>query len=339
VLGQLEHVVGVAGLGRVRAQVPGHLALREEVLVLAVAAYGVGVVVRDQVPEVLGYRPALRLPGDLVGPRRPDDLRDLAVCVEPGQYVAVLEQRVHDRPVVEAPGHRQVARVSSQAVDLGEDVHHPPLLDLEHGLELGRPQPLGHRVHPVGEPERHRAGLLAAAQDPGVLEAVQHLVLGVPGHPGPGLEGERPGNGLDLAVPEAAQGRQLDRRQGPDVTVAVGLLALGHLGDDVVDPRLEPRVPGGGVLLRYRRQVVAERVAGDPRRLPAAVDLALRRVPGVQPRVVEQPVGLDGEEVVRVALHGRLERAVEEADVAQGEGPGGWGHRRDWRGGPCERQG
>jgi hypothetical protein len=67
---------------------------------------------------------------------------------------------------------------------------------------------------------------------------------------------------------------------------------------------------------------MAEGVACDPPGLPPAVEFSLGGQAGVKQGVVEEAVGLDRKEVVRIALHGPPEGAVKQADIAQGKGSG-----------------
>ena len=292
VLREFQHVVGVARLGGVAGQMRSLGGLRKEVLVLAVAADDEGIVVGHEVPEIRRHRAGLGVARHLVGAGLADHLRDLGVGMLADQVVMpVREERVEDGLVIEASRRFQVARVSGEPVDFDQHVHHPAVLDLEHGLVLLRREPGRDRARPVGEPKRHVARLGVAGQHPSVLEAVQDLVLGVPGHPRAALEVVRALQVHD-AVADVAQRLELEGLEGPDVAVAVAVLAKRQLGHDVVDALLEAQVAGRRVLLRERRQVVAEGVPGEPELLPAAVGLRLRRQPGVFPGVVQQAVGV-----------------------------------------------
>ena len=124
---------------------------------------------------------------------------------------------------------------------------------------------------------------------------------------------------LNLTEAQVAQGGQLLGGQRPDVAVPVGLLAEGQLGDDVVDALPKARVPAGGVLLGDGREVVAEGVACDACVLPAAVAVGFRLEPGILPAVVKQPVRLERQEIVGIALHGREERASRKLDLPEGK--------------------
>ena len=126
--------------------------------------------------------------------------------------------------------------------------------------------------------------------------------------------------------------------------VARGLLTRLQLVDDVVDPLLHAGVAGGRVHQRRGAEIVTERVtvAADahPRLLglPAAVDRRLRLEARVDAEVVQQPIGLQREQIGEVALLRVEERAVEQAHVVErerrrprGERRGAYGWRRPCR--------
>src|SRR5690606_5749430 len=128
---------------------------------------------------------------------------------------------------------------------------------------------------------------------------------------------------------------ELERRQRADVTVAVRFLGPRHLRHDVIEAFAKARIAAGRELLCQRGEVMAQRVARDTPGLPATVALALRLEPRVLQRVVQQPVGLEAQQVLGVALARRLERAVQEAHVAELERP----HREPRVRGLCRRAG
>ena len=133
---ELQHVVGVAGLGGGLAEVAGEVRDRGEVLVLAVAPDRVGAVERDPLPERLGDRAVAGLSRDLAVEGGADGLRDLRVRVQAVERVLAAGEGVEDRPVVEEAGEPQVLRVPGRHVELRQDVLHPAELGLEHRLPL-----------------------------------------------------------------------------------------------------------------------------------------------------------------------------------------------------------
>ena len=132
------------------------------------------------------------------------------------------------------------------------------------------------------------------------------LVPGVERHPA-AVEVEAAGADLaaaelledDLAVDDLAVA--LDGGAA-DIAVAVRRLAARQLGDDVADALAHRRIAGLGVHQRAGRKIMAQRMAGDAARLPAAISRALGLEPGAGVEIVEQPVGLDREEEAPVGL-------------------------------------
>jgi hypothetical protein len=73
-------------------------------------------------------------------------------------------------------------------------------------------------------------------------------------------------------------------------------LALGELGDDVVDALLKAIVAAGAVLEGEGREVVAEAAAGaGGGRFPAAIRRGLGGEAGLSAEVVQEAVGFEGE--------------------------------------------
>ena len=107
---ELQHVVGVAGLGGGLAEVAREVRDRGEVLVLAVAPDRVGAVERDPLPERLGDRAVARLAGRLAVEGGADGLRDLRVRVQAVERVLAAGEGVEDAAVVEEAGEPQVLR-------------------------------------------------------------------------------------------------------------------------------------------------------------------------------------------------------------------------------------
>ena len=115
--------------------------------------------------------------------------------------------------------------------------------------------------------------------------------------------------GEDLAAPRDAR----------HIAVAVSSLAGGHFVDGVRNALLKALIAGGGIVQRAGREIVSERVAGDPHGFPAAVGWGLRFEASVLAHAREQAVGVEAQEIGGVALARRAERAVEQLDVAERE--------------------
>jgi len=81
--GQLEHVVGVAGLHRPFAQPVAEPPGSAEMLVFPVSARGIGVIPRDGFPEKPRHTGELRLARYFIKPGGSDQFRDVCVPVKP----------------------------------------------------------------------------------------------------------------------------------------------------------------------------------------------------------------------------------------------------------------
>ena len=85
--GQLQHIIGVAGLRRAGAEVGTELAGCIEMLAVGVCPDHVGTGVNHAVPEKFGGGAVFHVPGQLIKARQADQLRDLRVPMQPGQFV------------------------------------------------------------------------------------------------------------------------------------------------------------------------------------------------------------------------------------------------------------
>ena len=148
---ELEHVVGVAGLGRVRAQRLRELLLGREHLAVAVSADDVGSLLDHGVPEEARGGLERFLAGELVLARGADELGDLGVRVQAGQGVSPLGGRVQDGLVVEPLGELEVLGLAGPGVEIRQGLVHAAVLVAEHRLHLRVAQAVGPRLDPVGE--------------------------------------------------------------------------------------------------------------------------------------------------------------------------------------------
>ncbi len=150
----------------------------------------------------------------------------------------------------------------------------------------------------------------------GVAQAGEELVQGVEGHP---HAVEREGRGVHAPLAQGGEGGLVNRQH---VAVGVGGLAGGELGDDVIDARAYPVLPDDCVQVAEGGEVMAERVAGDVARFPAAVAPGEGREAGPGAKRREQAVGLDGGEVAGMEILPLPQRSVEEPDGRAREGLG-----------------
>ena len=310
-----------------RAEFFPELGGREKMLVVAVATVGEGAAADDafheRVDAVLGGGFA----GELILAGEADEFGHLGVAVFTVEFVAALFQRTEDRVVVE-DGSREgeVARVAGVGGEVGEDLVEAAELGFEDFLGLGVAEFFVDAGEVVGEAAFDLEGLAVAGDAVGVAQAGEDLVQGVVGDP---LVVEGKSGGFDLAGAEVFVDAFGDRK---DVAVAVGRLAGGEFGDDVVHALKRAGVAGGGVVECEGGEVVAERVAVDAAGLPAAVAFGLGGQAGLGAEAGEQAIGLhDLEQEAGVGLLGGEEGAVEQAHPVRREGFGddanGWaGH-------------
>ncbi len=290
--------------------------------VVAVAAVGKGAVVDDAVPESIHAAQVGGVAGEEVVAGEADELGDLGVAVFAVEDVAALLERVEDGVVVEdGLGELEVFGLAGVHGEVGEDLVEAAELGLEDFLGLGGGEFFVNAGEVVGETALDLEGLLAAGMAVGVAQAGEDLVQGVVGHP---FAVEVEAGGLDLA---GAQFLVDALGDGEEVAVAVGLLAGGEFGDDVVHAflgaALDGRVGGGGGEGGDGGEVVAEAVAVDTAGFPAAVAFGFFGEAGLLAEAGEEAVGVhDVEEVAGVDVLTVLEGAGQEVDVVEGEGLG-----------------
>jgi len=154
---------------------------------------------------------------------------------------------------MEPPGQFEVPLLARDGVELGHRLVDAPMLAGEHGLPLLRGQPRGEVVDPIRKISRHLERSLVAAVNVRVNEAREQLVEGVPRHPDAiQVEPRTP----DLAGPHLLQGLP-PTGDGRDVPVALGLLTGTEISHDGGRAFAEALIPGGGVRLGARREIVA----------------------------------------------------------------------------------
>jgi hypothetical protein len=281
----------------------------EERLAVAVAAHDVGAVVDDAVPEEGGDVTKLRVAGQLVLAGRADDFRELRVGVQPAQRILAARQRIEDRLVIERMGDAQIVGVAGGRVDIREHLVHAAEFGAEGALLLVLRQAVDAELHPVGHLRHHRERLRVAAQLVHVEQAGHDLVDGVVGRP--------------HALPRVDTIEELfgERRQVAGVKPRrLRTLNLAELGHHQIATRLESRVTSRRIHQRKRREVVADGVAAqfDVGRLPSAERLRRRRQAGVDAEVVEQPIGIEAEQVLLIERHRLLERTVDSRTSCSG---------------------
>ena len=263
-------------------------------------------------------RAASRRPGSPpTSPSRwyPTTFGDLGVGVHPVEDVAVLAQRAEQGPVEEPPCQGGVAVRAGDVGEVRQHLAHPAELRAEHGFVGFVVHPRRHLVPPVGQPSDGGQGQVRTGVPVGVQQAGEELVQVVPRHPGTTeLEGVRlhlP-RGHPLPQPNAVG-------DAPDVAGAQGVLALDDALNQTFDHGSWPGIVRHRAHESGTRQRVPDGVAVETRVLPVAVGLGNRRQAGLAPQGREEPVGVEGQQVVQGGGLRVQERAGEKAYRAAGE--------------------
>ena len=124
--GKLEHVVDIAGFGRVGPESIVELVGFAEVLVEAVAPRDIGVVIDDTIPEELGCLAVVVVACQFVASRQADEFWNLCVGVDSRQAVDAFGKRAKDGLVVEFLRQIEVPLFVRVGVEIGEDLVDAP---------------------------------------------------------------------------------------------------------------------------------------------------------------------------------------------------------------------
>jgi hypothetical protein len=304
--GELEHVVHVAGLGGGRAEAVVEAVGRAEVLVVAMPAGDVGVVVHHALPEERGGGAVGRVAGQLITGGQADEFGDLGVGVFAGQDVLAAGQGFEDGAMVNAARQREVTGVAGVGVKVGKGLVQTAVLAGEHLLHLLVREVGVGALEPVGQAAGHGQRLCVAGQPVGIAQAGEEFVQGVVRHPDAvEVEAGRTdvaGGDFGIGPPPAGDGGH--------VAVAVGGLAFGQLGHQVVHAAKKFLVARGGPGQGAGAQVMAGRVPGNAHPLPAAVMLGLRRQPRFLTKAGQKPVRLQAQQIRHGDVLAGLERTA-----------------------------
>ena len=308
---ELEHVVGVARLGGGGAEVLGGFLDGMEMLAVAVATNAIGTVQRHALPEELRHITELLLARQLILARRAGDLGNLRVSVETVELVLTARQRVEAELVVERQRQLEVIGVAGNGVKVGERLIDAAMLVAERLLLLLMAELRDTQLQPVGHLHDNVERLLVAAVVVHVKQTGENLVERIVRRP------DR------LAGVHAIEKRLRIGRQKAFVISLFRhrFLALRQLRDDVVHLRLELRVAGAGKHQRARRQIMPHAVAAQfaLRIFPATIRLGCSRQSGHDAERMQQPVGVEVEQILLVAQHRLTERPVEQSHFGEVE--------------------
>ena len=152
---ELEHVVRAAALLRGRAELAREDAgLRAPALAVARPAGAVRAMHGDLLPEELDDAPIPFFAGQLVAPRRAEDLGELRVRVLALQLVASLGQGIEELRVVEAVSELGMPPVAGHRVEVVEELVHPSVFDLQQAGHV----PIVDARRPLLRPADHGEG-------------------------------------------------------------------------------------------------------------------------------------------------------------------------------------
>ncbi len=308
--GELEHVVGAAGLLGVVAELGGQLiGPGPPVLIVARAAGAVAPMPDDLMPEEVSDPAVLRVAGQLVLPGRTDDVRDERVDVLAFELVATGRQGVVIGSLHETTGESQVLRLARDGVEIGKHLIHAALLGVvEHLLHLLLGELVTTPFAPAGHAFKHFQGLAVATVNIRFQQPGHDLVQGI-------VWGPNRLAGLDPVDERLRVGAEI-------AAVAEGLLAFGQFGDDRIGPCLESLVTHAGVHQGTSREIMPQRVAAEFRAFPAAIGLARGGQSAGDTEHVQQPVRVEGQQVLPVPFHRLPKRPLEQTHVFQPKGPG-----------------
>ena len=308
VIGQLEHVVGVAGfLGEVGQLRGEHVGRSAEVFVDAVAASGVTAVQHDLLPEklrgitIVGVARKFKFAGS------GDEFGDLGVGMEAGERVVVLRGRVHNGVMVEAFCNDEVARIVCDGREVGEDFGHAAKLGLQGALHLVLGDAASTPVGPGGHFLEDLQGLRVVAVLVHVEQAGHDFVQRVP---------DDGGGAAGLEVVKTGFG------ESGEITLVAELgLAFCEFRDHGVGFGLDARVAGGGVHLPRRGEKMADVVAAPAvaRGFPIVERFGGRGEFCVDSEIVQEAIEVKSEHVVESLLAHTEQIGVEDLDVFQSE--------------------
>ena len=316
VLGQLEHVVGIAGLaGSVRKPVCQH-ARCAEMLVFAVAADRIAVESDHAVPEIVGDTPVTLIPGTLVLTDGADDLRYLRIGMLARQRIHPGGQRTQNLAVVETSCKLQVFTLPRQDIDVGQRFRDSAVFANQDFVHLFVRKLRHQSVEPVGKAHQHGQSLgigrIAADIDqPGI-----HFMQGVERHPAAvKVESLR----ADIAPLQLGEERAAAFEPGQQ-SRSLLLLTLGKAVDRVIDLIEQRPIAGRGVHHRGRRQKMPEPVARTSGALPAAVAGRFGFEPRLGAEARKVTVGVHRIEPATVHLLRMQKRTARNAHVVQRNG-------------------
>lgn len=136
VLGELQHIIDIAGFGRIIAQPLVQLVRRTEMFMVAMAAGDITMMIDHAVPEKAGGRPILRVARQFVKSGQAHELGNLGVGVFAGQDLLAAGQRVENRMVLEPASEFQIAFIAGISVQVPEGFVEPTVFASEDLLHL-----------------------------------------------------------------------------------------------------------------------------------------------------------------------------------------------------------
>ena len=304
--GQLHHVVAVARLARRLGDATGQLIGLAEMLALGIAADDVAVMLRHPLVEEARGDHMRRVARHLVQPCQADHLRYLRIGMQARQPVLPRGEGIEHRLVPDLLGHAQPARIAGQGIGFRISLVQPAMLGVQHLLHLRVVERLQHagQIACQSQHDRHRPRI--ARQHMCVDQPGMDLVPRIERHPS-AVQVEPPR--ADVAAPYLLEhDLAVDRlavalhRGAAAIAVAVRSLDTRHFGQRMIQPRRHLTIARIPHHQRACGQPVAQRVAGNAHRLPAAIDRLGCRQAGRLVEIVQQPLGIEGQQIAAVRL-------------------------------------
>ena len=316
-LRQLQHVVGVTGLGAVDVVDEVHTGiLAGEMLAARVAAEGQRALPCDDVPEELGCFVVALIARMVADALEPHYLGHLRVGVHVVQTVHALHHRSEQPTMRETLGHVEILLLTARdAVGIVQHLVHATVLIAQHAFHLLVAEACRQVDGPVAEAQEEVLSLLVATVCPCVTQACKHLMQIIERGPRTGIHTEV--TFLEVAPDALAVRHAAHVAPAPlRVVLHVGIRTELQLADHILHALSALLITHGGVH-RHRRQIVATHMSVQP--VPVGIGLRLGFQTGLLAIGSQQPVTVILQQRPHVQVACLLERTVEQGDITQPE--------------------
>ena len=271
--GQPQHIIRITGLRPLLArQHTGEILRRMEMLTYTVATDRDAAPLHHRLPKetcrIVPTLIALQVRYALVT----DDFRDLGIGMLACQSVFMFQQRVENLTVRETASQLQIVVLSRQVGHIGKHLVQSPVFAAQHVLYLFVAQVFRQIHHPIGQLHQHVTRLLTSRQKVGIPQTGISLMDIVQRHPS-SVQSER--RSLDVSFRHSFPYFTSVRR-ATQVTVTGSVLGTFQFGQHVVQPLFDFFVPGGGIHIGKRRNVMPSDMTVQTCILPVGVIIGFR---------------------------------------------------------------